>query len=215
MDRGRTAPPGISATSDFENALRAEGYLSVAGVDEAGRGPLAGPVSAAAVILDPARPVAGLADSKLLKPARREALFAEILAMATVGVAFQPAAAIDASDIRKVTLAAMQAAVASLHRRPDFVLVDGRDLPSALPCPGRAVIDGDALCRSIAAASIVAKVLRDRLMARMDDAFPGYGFARHAGYGTALHRAAIADLGPCALHRLSFAPFKNGTTENC
>jgi len=211
MGPRNTIPPRILADLALEDAARARGFRRVAGVDEAGRGPLAGPVAAAAVILDPATPIDGLADSKLLKPERREALFARIMASAAVGVAFVPAAAIDASDIRKAALAAMQRAVCALPLSADFALIDGRDIPPLMPCPCQAVIDGDALSRSVAAASIVAKVLRDRLMARADRACPGYHFARHAGYGTPLHREAIARLGPSPLHRLSFAPFKNGT----
>lgn len=211
MARGKHSLPTVLADLSLESALGAQGFCRIAGVDEAGRGPLAGPVTAAAVILDGSRPIAGLADSKTLRAERREALFAEILARAEVSVSFLPAARIDASDIRKCTLAAMLCAVQALHRAADFVLVDGRDIPPGLPCPARAVIGGDRISASVAAASIVAKVLRDRLMSRMDTVYPGYGFARHAGYGTLAHRQAIARLGPCPLHRLSFAPFRNGT----
>jgi len=199
------------ATLALEAELAGGGHVRIAGVDEAGRGPLAGPVSAAAVILDPARPIAGLDDSKALKPAQREALFPLILARATVAFAFLTARDIDAGDIRKASLEAMRRAVAALAVAPDFVLIDGRDVPPGLCCPARAVIGGDGISASIAAASIVAKVMRDRLMTRADAAFPGYDFARHAGYGTVLHRRAIAVLGPSPLHRLSFAPFRNGT----
>ena len=211
MGRTNHGHPKVPADLSLERNLAGQGFWRIAGVDEAGRGPLAGPVAAAAVILHQDRPIAGLADSKTLRPAQREALFAEILAKAEVGVCLLPAARIDATDIRKATLAAMQGAVRGLHRPAEFALIDGRDIPPGLPCPARAVIGGDGLSASIAAASIVAKVLRDRLMMRMDAAFPGYGFARHAGYGTALHRDAIARSGPCPLHRLSFAPFRNGT----
>lgn len=204
-------PVAKVATLSFETELMGRGYSRIAGVDEAGRGPLAGPVATAAVILDPARSIAGLADSKKLNAARRESLFAEIMQSAVVGISFSPVAEIDSTDIRKSTLAAMCRSVNALAVSADFVLVDGRDIPPGLPCPARAIIDGDALVASIAAASIVAKVLRDRLMKRMDSVFPGYQFARHAGYGTALHRAAIERLGACPLHRLTFAPFKNGT----
>lgn len=188
--------------------------MLIVGIDEAGRGPLAGPVAAAAVILDPARPIAGLADSKQLSREAREALFAEILGRAVVGVSLQPARVIDRINIRQATLAAMREAVFALPAAADFVLVDGRDVPPGLACPARALVGGDAISASVAAASIVAKVLRDRLMARMDAAWPGYGFARHAGYGAPAHRAAIAALGACPLHRLSFAPFRNGTPES-
>lgn len=207
MSRPKPGPADLS----LETALRAEGLTAIAGVDEAGRGPLAGPVSAAAVILDPARPIAGLADSKTMKAERREALFALILKQATVAFCLVPATRIDQTDIRKASLEAMARALAALSVTPGFALIDGRDVPPGLPCKARAVIGGDGISASIAAASIVAKVMRDRLMARADHAFPGYDFARHAGYGTAAHRAAITRLGPSPIHRLSFAPFRNGT----
>lgn len=201
------------ASLAFEQELGRQGFFAIAGVDEAGRGPLAGPVSAAAVILDPARPIPGLNDSKKLRAPQREALFAEILAKATFAVSLSPPQEIDRINILQASLAAMRRAVLALPHPADFVLVDGNRLPAGLPCPARALIGGDGLSASIAAASIVAKVLRDRVMARADGAFAGYGFARHAGYGTAGHRAAIASLGPCALHRMSFAPFRNDTPE--
>lgn len=191
--------------------IRADAVLIgrlVCGVDEAGRGPLAGPVVAAAVILDPRDMPAGLADSKTLSADRREAAFAAIMERAlAVGVGSASAATIDATDIRMATLGAMARAVARLARAPDRVLVDGRDGIEA-PCPCEAIVDGDASVPAIAAASIVAKVLRDRMMARLSGAFPAYGFARHAGYGTAAHRAAIEAHGPCPHHRYSFAPVK-------
>jgi ribonuclease HII len=192
-----------------ERALARRGLWPVAGIDEAGRGPLAGPVAAAAVILDPADIPAGLDDSKLLRPEVREALHDEIMARALcVSVAFASAAEIDAINIRQATLAAMRRAVAALAIAPAHVLVDGNDLPSALPCAGEAIIGGDAACASIAAASIIAKVTRDRLMRRLCAAHPVYGFARHVGYATPAHLAAIARHGPCPYHRLSFAPLK-------
>lgn len=204
----------VPAGYALEDQARAGGFALVAGVDEAGRGPLAGPVAAAAVILDPGRRIDGLADSKMLDAARREALFAVILREARVGVALMPAAVVDRINIRAATLAAMRAAIAALPIAPGLVLVDGRDVPEGLLCPGRAVIGGDKVSASIAAASIVAKVLRDRMMHRMDGAYPGYGFAQHVGYGAPAHRAAISRLGPCALHRVSFAPFRNGTVAS-
>jgi len=202
-----------TAGADFavEQSVMADGYRRIAGVDEVGRGPLAGPVAAAAVILNPDRPIDGLADSKDLSPAMRERLFARIVAEATVAVSFVPAATIDRTDIRKAALAAMRSALAGLAVPADFALIDGRDIPPGLAIPARAIIGGDGVSASIAAASIVAKVLRDRMMERADTAFSGYDFGRHAGYGTARHRAAIARLGASPIHRLSFAPFKNGT----
>jgi ribonuclease HII len=180
----------------------------IAGVDEVGRGPLAGPVVTAAVILDPNDVPDGLADSKTLSAARREALFESLVARArSVSLASASAAAIDASDIRAVTLACMARSVRGLSLTPQLVLVDGRDV-IAVPMRCRAIIRGDGSEPAIAAASIVAKVVRDRMMARLDRAFPAYGFANHAGYGTTLHRAAIAAYGPCTLHRYSFAPIK-------
>ncbi len=185
----------------------------VAGVDEAGRGPLAGPVVTAAVILDPADMPEGLADSKTLSAAQREAAFARILDKAiAIGAASASAAAIDRTDIRKATLQAMARAVAGLAVGPARVLVDGRDrIACAAPC--EAIIGGDGREPAIAAASIVAKVLRDRMMARLGLIYPAYGFARHAGYGTAEHRNAILAHGPCPEHRFSFAPVKGRWTR--
>ena len=199
--RPRTGP-------DFarELALALRGLGPVAGVDEVGRGPLAGPVVAAAVILDPDRLPSGVADSKQLGPGEREAAFAAILGSAlAVSVAGVPAGVIDAIDIRQASLLAMRRAVRGLAIPPAFGLVDGND-PPQLPCPREAIVRGDALVLSIAAASIVAKVARDRMMARLDLAHPAYGFAGHKGYGTRRHRAAIAEHGPCPVHRMSFRP---------
>jgi ribonuclease HII len=184
----------------------------VAGVDEAGRGPLAGPVAAAAVILAPGASIPGLDDSKRLTEAEREALLPLILRGAlAVGVSFAPPDEILALNIRGATLAAMRRAVLSLAVRPETVLVDGRDVPPGLACPARAIVGGDALEPSISAASIVAKVLRDRMMVRLDRACHAYGFVRHKGYGTPEHRAAIRMHGVTPHHRLGFAPFRNGT----
>jgi ribonuclease HII len=190
----------------FEREHHASGARFVAGVDEVGRGPLAGPVGVAAVIFAPgAEPPPGIDDSKKLDRARREALAPLILERAlAVSVVFASAEEIDRHNIRGATLRAMARALAGLSIRPDFALIDGRDVPDPLACPARAVIDGDALSLSIAAASIIAKVARDRLMARCDSHYPGYGFADHAGYATARHREALARLGPSPLHRRSF-----------
>ncbi|HUO55768.1 MAG TPA: ribonuclease HII [Rhodoblastus sp.] len=193
---------------EYEAEQIARGRGPVAGIDEVGRGPLAGPVCVAAVILDPADLPAGLEDSKKLTARRREALYEEIFVRAlAVSVVLGPAAEIDGLNIRGATLTCMTRAAQGLSLAPRFALVDGRDLP-ALPCPARAVIGGDAACLSIAAASIIAKVTRDRLMARLDAFHPGYGFADHAGYPTPTHRAALQQLGPCREHRRSYRPVR-------
>jgi len=180
----------------------------VAGVDEAGRGPLAGPVVAAAVILDELNPIRGLADSKQLSPARRERLAEEIFAKALCcSVASATVAEIDSLNILQATLLAMQRAVASLRLPPHRVVVDGNRLPS-LSMRVAAVVRGDALVPSISAASIVAKVHRDRLCLALHLQYPGYGFDRHKGYPTADHLRALRQLGPCVAHRFSYAPVK-------
>ncbi len=193
-------------------ALRLPESCLVAGIDEAGRGPLAGPVVAAAVMLDPAAIPDGLADSKMLTPPRREALFDVVLAQARcIGLGVASAAEIDALNIRRATHLAMARAVSGLAAAPGLLLIDGNDragLAGAGPWRCEAVVKGDAKAASIAAASIIAKVMRDRMMARIDAAFPVYGFARHQGYGAPQHLAAIASQGPCPLHRFSFAPMK-------
>jgi len=178
----------------------------VAGVDEAGRGPLVGPVVAAAVILDPRKPIAGLADSKMLSPRKRERLFHEILAKALCcSVAQASAEEIDQINILQATLLAMQRAVAGLRLPPKLVLVDGNRLP-LLPMQAQAIVKGDATVAEISAASIVAKVHRDQWCAEFHARYPEYGFAQHKGYGTAEHLAALVAHGPCPEHRRSFAP---------
>lgn len=180
----------------------------VAGVDEAGRGPLAGPVVAAAVILDARQPIAGLVDSKKLTALRREKLFDEIMAKALCcSVAEASVQEIDQLNILQATLLAMQRAVAGLRLKPGHVLVDGNRLPS-LPMTSEAIVKGDALVPAISAASILAKVTRDRWCAQVDAEYAGYGFAGHKGYGTAAHLAALRARGPCAVHRQSFAPVR-------
>lgn len=191
------------------------GLFPVAGTDEAGRGPLAGPVVAAAVILDEGNIPTGLNDSKKLTAAHRERLFDEILAAASVSIASSCPRHIDARDIRKASLDAMRRAVAGLALPPLHVLTDGRDVPDGLICSGRAVIKGDSRSLSIAAASIIAKVTRDRMMTRAALTFPAYGFESHAGYGTDRHRTAIAISGPCILHRMSFRPLRSDVEEMC
>ncbi|MDK4722278.1 MULTISPECIES: ribonuclease HII [Rhizobium] len=195
-------------TFELELIARRAGHWPVAGADEVGRGPLAGPVVAAAVILDPERIPNGLNDSKQLTAARREELFVEILATATISIASSSATRIDTTDIRKASLDAMRRAICGLAVPASYVLTDGLDVPAGLACPGKAVVKGDARSFSIAAASIVAKVTRDRMMARAGVVFPAYGFAAHAGYGTPQHRAGIEQHGPCSLHRMSFRPLK-------
>ena len=192
----------------FERDLATKGYCRVAGIDEAGRGPLAGPVAAAAVVLNPNSIPEGLADSKTLSETRRSELFNEICRSAAVSVAFASAETIDQGNILKASLEAMAKAFAGLPEPADFALVDGRDIPPALVSNGQAVVGGDGKCLSIAAASIVAKVMRDRLMVRCAAAYPQFGFAGHKGYGTAAHRDAIGMHGPCPLHRMSFAPLR-------
>ena len=191
---------------EFERSLVGQGFRHVAGVDEAGRGPLAGPVSAAAVILDLDDLPDGIDDSKALSPEQRETACAAILDQAVaVGIGFASAAEIDRINIRQATFVAMRRAVAALSAAPHHLLIDGKDGPPACPCPIRMVIGGDALSLSIAAASIVAKVMRDRLMVRLHAVHPDYGFATHKGYATAAHRAAIRLHGPSPFHRLSFS----------
>lgn len=188
----------------------------VCGIDEVGRGPWAGPVLAAAVILDRARLPADLAaaidDSKRLRPARRRQIAAALPEYARIAVGTAEVEEIDRLNILQASLLAMQRAVdalsATLGRPPALALVDG-NRPPLLACPVRCVVGGDALCLSIAAASIIAKVARDRLMAELADRFPGYGFEQHAGYGTARHREALLRLGPSPQHRRSFAPVRN------
>jgi ribonuclease HII len=188
-----------------ERTALKRGVWPVAGCDEAGRGPLAGPVVAAAVILDPARIPRGLNDSKKLEPEDREKLYLKICASAEVAVAFAPPTRIDRDNIRRASLWALARAVAALPSRPRLVFVDGCDRID-VGCECRAVISGDALVSSVAAASIVAKVTRDRLMARLGAAHPGYGFERHMGYSVPEHFDALTRLGATIHHRRSFAP---------
>lgn len=181
----------------------------IAGVDEAGRGPLAGPLTVAAVILDPARPIAGLNDSKKLSEKRRDALYEQIIERALAWrIEIIEVAEIDALNILQATLAGMRRAVAGLEPAADEALLDGNKIPPDMPCPARAIVGGDGLEPAIGAASILAKVCRDRIMQALEQDFPGYGFAVHKGYPTAAHRQALQQLGPCPQHRLSYAPVK-------
>ncbi|MGP8232364.1 MAG: ribonuclease HII [Methylovirgula sp.] len=192
----------------YERLLVKESVWPVAGMDEVGRGPLAGPVAAAAVVLDPKRLPKGVNDSKALTAEERVVAYDEIMRHAlAVSVAFASAAEIDAINIRQASLTAMRRALGALALAPRYVLVDGNDLPPALRCTGETIVGGDARSLSIAAASIVAKVTRDRLMTRLCRLYPVYGFSRHVGYATPEHLAAIAEYGPSPFHRLSFSPF--------
>lgn len=212
---GRDIPAPRQAGEGQDGGGRKWGQSLVAGVDEAGRGPLAGPVVAAAVILDPRRPVAGLADSKKLSERARERLFAALRERALAwAVGLAGPAEIDAINIREATLAAMVRAIEALPLRPARVRIDGNATPGpaalGFDCRLEAVVRGDATEAEISAASIVAKCVRDGLMREAAREFPGYGFEVHKGYGTAAHIQALARLGPCRLHRRSFAPLKSG-----
>ena len=198
--------PRPTASRKIENAVRRLGFLRVAGVDEVGRGCLAGPVVAAAVVLDPRRPIAGIRDSKLLTPLARERLYREISAKAlawTLGAADPEA--IDRLNVHQASLLAMREAVQALTPLPDFVLVDGFPIPG-LCISQRAVVGGDRRCAAVAAASIMAKVTRDRQMRALHDEDPRYGFDQHKGYATADHIGAVARFGYSAIHRRSFRP---------
>ncbi|MEM9013004.1 MAG: ribonuclease HII [Pseudomonadota bacterium] len=196
--------PGKHDGPDLRRELALAG--SVCGVDEVGRGPLAGPVVAAAVILDPARVPEGIDDSKRLSAKRRAALAEAIRASAQIGIGWAEVAEIDRVNIRQASHRAMERAVAALPIAPATALIDGNALPEDLPCAAEAIVGGDRRSLSIAAASIIAKVHRDRMMAELARAFPGYGWERNAGYGTAEHLAALDRLGPTPHHRRSFAP---------
>ena len=198
-----TSPPDFS----FETAAFAAGATFVVGVDEVGRGPLAGPVTACAVRLDPARVPAGLADSKTLTAARRNRLHDLILQVAQVSVAHASVEEIDRLNILRASHLAMERAVAGLPA--DHALIDGNPIPRALCCPASAIVRGDARCLSIAAASIVAKVTRDRIMVDLAQQHPGYGWDHNAGYPTKAHLAALLNLGLTAWHRRSFRPVHN------
>lgn len=190
--------------NDYENQARQAGYQAIAGVDEAGRGPLAGPVAAAAVILDPGRPILGLNDSKKLSEMKRECLYDQIQDQALAwSVVLVDAAEIDRINILQATKQAMRQAIAGLSLTPDLLLIDAVELDQ-IRGDVWPIIKGDAKSNSIAAASILAKVTRDRLMHQLDTVYPGYGFARHKGYGTAQHYDAIRQFGLTPIHRLTF-----------
>lgn len=194
--------------SSFEEKARLKGYCRIAGVDEAGRGPIAGPVVAAACILPPGTILEGIDDSKKLSPKERQRLYRRIMDDPTIykEIGMIEAVIIDQINILRATLQAMALAIAKI--RADYILVDGRDFP---PCqlPGEAIIRGDSLSQSIMAGAILAKETRDQLMREMDDMWPLYGFAIHKGYGTEAHLQALKKHGPCPIHRLSFEPVKS------
>ena len=185
------------------------GNSCIAGVDEVGRGPLAGPVTAAAVVLDPNDIPDGLNDSKALSEPKRETLFSLISAKAQVSIAHASVAEIDELNILQASHLAMRRAVTALAQTPDFALIDGNRLPQDLPCPAEAIVKGDARSLSIAAASIVAKVTRDRIMVDLAQQHPGYGWEKNAGYPTKQHREALLSLGVTPHHRRSFKPVYN------
>ncbi len=217
MSDFKPPPPGDDSSSGdrwaWERALWAQGRTYVAGVDEAGRGPLAGPVVAAAVILPPDFDGAGIRDSKKLSAVARERAEARILTEAlAVGIGMVEAAEIDRLNILRATHQAMRCALHALAIPVDAVLVDGLPVPDLHPCC-QAVVKGDDRCFSIAAASIIAKVTRDRLMCACAEQYPEYGFARHKGYPAPEHLAALEQHGPCPLHRRSFAPVARHTSE--
>jgi len=200
----------ISLGMDYETEWHQKGFRSIAGIDEVGRGPLAGPVIAAAVILPLHNIPEGLNDSKQLSAKRREELFDQIMELAHIGIASVPPSLIDSINIRQASLLAMRQAFSALEEKPDMALVDGRDMPD-LPCKTIAIIKGDSKIASIAAASIIAKVTRDRLMKNISTFFPEYFFEKNAGYGVEAHRAALEKYGPTHCHRFTFSPVRQKT----
>lgn len=195
-------------TDFFERRARRRGAAWVAGVDEVGRGPLAGPVVVAAVMFEGRRFPRGLNDSKMLDPDERAQLYEKILSRGLVAVVSASHERVDRMNILRASLWAMSKAIRALPQRPDHVLVDGNMVPPGLPCDAEALVGGDGRSVSIAAASIVAKVTRDRLMQRVGQAFPEYGFGQHKGYSTPAHFTALSKHGPCQHHRRSFAPIR-------
>jgi len=190
---------------ELEAAAKSKGYNAVCGVDEAGRGPLAGPVCAAAVILDPDTEISGINDSKKLSEKKREALFDVIIEKAVAyGIAFATVEEIEEHNILNATYLAMNRAIEQLENKADFALIDGNRVPVGITIDCQTVVKGDAKSMSVAAASILAKVTRDRLLLEYDEKFPQYNFAKHKGYGTAEHMDAIRKFGPCEVHRPSF-----------
>ncbi len=196
-----------------ERALSEQGFTCIAGIDEVGRGPLAGPIVAAAVVIDPYNIPFGLNDSKKLSAEQREKLFHEIMVSSQVGIASVAARTIDRINILQATFKAMRLALNALPKKAEYVLIDGKDVPKNLPCEAQAIIKGDMLCISISAASIVAKVTRDAMMIQAETDYEGYSFLNNKGYGSMAHMSGINELGSCPLHRLSFAPFSKNVIK--
>ncbi len=193
----------------FESEILAQGAARIAGIDEVGRGPLAGPVTAAAVILDPANVPEGINDSKQLPLSRRLELYEILITSAEVSVGHASVEEIDRLNILQAAHLAMERALSGLSIPADFALIDGNLIPKSIRVPARAVVKGDCLCASIAAASIVAKICRDRIMWDLAQQFPGYGWETNVGYGSKSHIAALQNLGPTPHHRRSFKPVHN------
>jgi len=193
----------------FEEAARARGYKRIAGVDEVGRGPLAGPVTAAAVVLDPARIPEGLNDSKQLSKKKRQALYDQLIEVADVSIAHASVEAIDELNILRASHLAMMRALRGLKTPPDYALIDGRMLPRDMNLPAEGIIKGDTLSQSISAASIMAKICRDCVMLSLAQQHPGYGWETNMGYGSKSHMEALRNLGPTPHHRRSFKPVHN------
>ena len=193
----------------FEEAARARGYKRIAGVDEVGRGPLAGPVTAAAVVLDPARIPEGLNDSKQLSKKKRQALYDQLIEVADVSIAHASVEEIDELNILRASHLAMMRALRGLKTPPDYALIDGRMLPRDMNLPAEGIIKGDMLSQSISAASIMAKICRDCVMLSLAQQHPGYGWETNMGYGSKSHMEALRNLGPTPHHRRSFKPVHN------
>lgn len=204
----KTQKPIVPVIEHLEQTLTEKGYRAIAGVDEVGRGPLAGPVVAAAVVIPEGIEIDGLDDSKKLTPLQRDRIFEEIAdlgLMCAVGVIDHET--IDRINILRASLMAMRKAIMELKQSPDFVIVDGaHTIPNLNHLPQYSVIDGDGTCKAIAAASVVAKVTRDRIMDRMEGLYPAFRFSRHKGYCTSLHLDELREHGPCEIHRKSFKP---------
>lgn len=195
----------------FETQAKQRGFRRIAGVDEAGRGPLAGPVVAAACVLPEGVEIEGIDDSKKLSPSQRLQFFQQILALADIdyGIGIVDSLIIDQINILQATFQAMVIAISRLVKKPDYVLIDGNQIPPKLSIPSQAIIRGDSLSQSIAAASILAKETRDRLMNDYHEKWPMYRFNTHKGYGTKTHLLALEKYGPCPIHRMSFEPIKS------